>query len=398
MRFIKIDIWHGVIFLFSMYNVSCNEKGQKDNVNNVEEYLTSSLTIPLDSISNFEFNFIQSINSDDGEELVNLNKIANTLDFYKVENGELISRIFLNDDEKFGRFTPQGFYYHNEDSIFIFPQMTLNGTLLLDKNGEIQKKYLLPIPEDSNHPLALNHPSVPSSPTIYHENKLYAAIGSLKSSSHGNGIDPNTKIYLVADLLNNEIIINNTLKYPKSYHNRYTTNHHITLLREYVKNEFIISSYPLLDSLYIHDMDFNLLSTKVAKSKFFEGFKEIPKNTPVENYTKYIVSESSYGRLIYDPYKKLYYRFVLIGRFFDENEDSESISSRKNNFSVLVLNKDFELLNEIVFPGSTYSNYSAFVGKKGLYLPKINSYYKNLSEDYITYDIFDFEKKIVYQF
>lgn len=379
--------------LISIISFSCTKKENNYKNDNYKNYLNGELRITLDSISNYEFNYIQPIIFEGEEQLVNLNKVANTLDFYNINNGTFISRIFLSEDEKFGTFTPQGFYYHNKDSIFLFPQMTLNNTLLLNRKGQVKKKYYFPIPEDSNHPMALNHSSMPSSPTIYYKNKLYASIGTLKSTSHGNGIDPNTKKYLIADLLNSEIKINNTISYPKSYHYKHTTNHHAVLLRDYVKNDFFVSSYPLLDSIYIYDMNLDLVNSRIAKSKYIENFTTVPRNTPVEDYPKYIVSESSYGRLIYDSYKQLYYRFVLIGRFFDESADFESTSSRKNKFSVLILNKDFEVLNEVDFPGSTYFNYSAFVGEKGLYLPKINSYYKDLTEDYIVYDIFDFEKK-----
>lgn len=389
----KLFIHLRIFSFFTFFFVSCKEKIEEYNSNNFEKHLISRLIIPLDSISNYEFNIIQLTRYNGYEQLVNLNKVANTLDFYKVSDGQLINRIFLNLDEKFGTFIPQGFYYHNEDSIFVFPQMTLNGTLLLNRNGEVEKKYKFPIPEDSNHPMALNHSSIPSSPTIFYENKLFASIGTLKSTSHGDGIDPNTKKYLVADVKNEEIILKKDLSYPISYQFKYITNHHAILLREYIKNELIISSYPLLDSLFIYDMDFNLISIKLAKSSYFENFIEVPKNTPAKDYSKYIVSKSSYGRLMYDTYRNLYYRFVLIGRPFAESEDFEMTSSRKNRFSVLVLDNNFEVINEVTFPGSTYFNYSAFVGKKGLYLPKINSYNKNLSEDYITYDIFDFEKK-----
>jgi hypothetical protein len=321
---------------------------------------------------------------------VNLNKIANTLDFYDLRIGTLSHRIVLYDPQLFGNYTPQGFYFHNIDSIFIFPQMTLNGSILINIEGELQKKYLLSIPDESEHPLALNHISSPSSPTKYLQGKINASIATLNSFSHGKGVEPGTKLILDADLINENISIRKDIIYPSAYHFQYVTNHHAFLTRELVKNQFWVHSFPLLDSLDIFDIEYNFLYKKYAKSKFFDKFISVPINTPVQQYNKYITSESSYGRIIYDAYRNIYYRFVLVGRPVNDAEIEGFNSSRKNQFSIIVLDKDFIIIDEVLFPGGIYNQYAAFVGKLGLYLPKTNENYEELSEDYITYDIFNF--------
>jgi hypothetical protein len=43
------------------------------------------------------------------------------------------------------------------------------------------------------------------------------------------------------------------------------------------------------------------------------------------------------------------------------------------------------------FPGKIHKPYNSFVGKKGLYLSRTNSFYEGLSEDEVVFDIYRFD-------
>ena len=42
------------------------------------------------------------------------------------------------------------------------------------------------------------------------------------------------------------------------------------------------------------------------------------------------------------------------------------------SFSIIILNKDYEIIGETKFPGNTYAHHLCFVGKKGLYISENN--------------------------
>ena len=91
----------------------------------------------------------------------------------------------------------------------------------------------------------------------------------------------------------------------------------------------------------------------------------------------------------HDPYSNLYYRFfrIPLGRELGDIPHY-AFPSDGNDFSVIVMDKDFKILNEVVFPGKKYKLEQAFVSKNGIYLPKTNSFDTNLNEDEVLYDIY----------
>jgi hypothetical protein len=372
---------------------SCTERKATPDLQYMN-YKKGNLVISLDSVSSYEFYWTQLINHENKSTLLNLNKVINSLDFYTLDSdlsrGFLEKRIPLNSPDKFSGTPVQGFFFHNIDSIFLFPQFTLNGTTLIDGKGTVHRKYRLSIPENSEISQALNHVSSPSSETVLVKDKLYASTATLTNTSKNEGISDAFRAIVVADLKSETVYMNSEVGYPSLYIGRSVTNHHAFLTRTFVSDSLWVHSYPLLDSLQIYDNEYNFLKSVSVSSDYFKGFSETPKNTAQNEQVEFIVTQASYGRILYDPFRKLYYRFVLHGREISDREILEPKSSHKNHFSIIVTDSDFNKLKEIVFPGEIYHNYSALVSPKGLLLPKINHFYNELNDEWLEYDIFSF--------
>lgn len=71
---------------------------------------------------------------------------------------------------------------------------------------------------------------------------------------------------------------------------------------------------------------------------------------------------------MYDKYRKVFYRFALMP---DDNIKPFS-NNPHQSFSIIILNKDYEIIGETKFPGNTYAHHLCFVGKKGLYISENN--------------------------
>ncbi|MHA7129033.1 DUF4221 family protein [Algoriphagus namhaensis] len=372
---------------------SCTERKAASDLQYMN-YKKGNLVLTLDSVSSYEFYWTQLINSGKKSTLINLNKVVNSLDFYALDSnlskGFLEKRIPLNTPDKFNGTPVQGFFFHNIDSIFLFPQFTLNGTTLIDGKGTVQKKYRLSIPVNSEISQALNHVSSPSSETVLVKDKLYASAATLTNTSKNEGISDSFRAIVVADLESETVYMNTEVGYPSQYIGKSVTNHHAFLTRTFVSDSLWVHSYPMLDSLQIYDKEYNFLKSVPVPSDHFKSFSETPKNIEQSDQVEFIVTQDSYGRIVYDPFRKLYYRFVLHGRKISDLESLEPKSSHKNNFSIIVTDSDFIKLNEIVFPGEIYHNYSALVSPKGLLLPKINHFYNGLNDEWLEYDIFSF--------
>lgn len=80
----------------------------------------------------------------------------------------------------------------------------------------------------------------------------------------------------------------------------------------------------------------------------------------------YYAQYSHYGPISYDPWKKIYYRFVGIGLNDWELEPSPQLQNRKK-WSVMVFDASFRKLGE-QYLGDAYRVHSHFVSPDGLYL------------------------------
>ena len=80
------------------------------------------------------------------------------------------------------------------------------------------------------------------------------------------------------------------------------------------------------------------------------------------NYAQY----SHYGSITYDPWRKLYYRFIGIG-LNDWTLEPSPLLQTKKKWSVMVFNEQFEKLGE-EYLGDQYIIFTHFVSPNGLYI------------------------------
>ena len=91
-----------------------------------------------------------------------------------------------------------------------------------------------------------------------------------------------------------------------------------------------------------------------------------------------------YHHLMYDKYRKVFYRFALMP---DDNIKPFS-NNPHQSFSIIILNKDYEIIGETKFPGNTYAHHLCFVGKKGLYISENNENNPQFDENKLVFRCF----------
>ena len=349
----RISTYLNITILFLIY--SCTTNKDSENSSQYKKYLKESISISLDSVSTYQFNWIQVIEDEnDRELLINLNKIYNSLDFYDLGNKKLEKRISINDLSLDTRFIAHSFFYHNEDSIFIFPQYNFNGTLLINNVGKKvdEKGKIYDVLEEAQEgQYILNHITSPSNPSLYRDGNIYFST-----------------IQMYVDIYN---------PLPKDV---------ITNFKWDLKSDTIS---PISDTIYIYNSNNILISKRLCGTPDFQGFVELPPGNPFNEQYKFVVSQNSYARLLYDKYRDVYYRFFIIQRNLTE-EDRSTKDNSKNKFAVLVYDNNFNLIKQVEFPSNKYFHYSSFVAIDGLYIPLTNKDYEGLSDEYVQYDIFEF--------
>ena len=224
--------------------------------------------------------------------------------------------------------------------------------------------------------------------TILNKGKLRFIQLPIFDLSNPANINDEFKFEVCYDLLSNSLEFVEESKFPSFYQNKIWPGSDLQVSRITDDFERVIYSWKYLDSLsYILDgQEFKIFGGSIYKKEEIKPFSVIPE--PEKEDKAWIENPKYYG-IYYDPFRKLYYRTFQFTQIFNKNSIPKELDAKKQ-FSVIVLDKDFKIINEVVFPGGIYNVYRAFVGKRGFYLPKNNMLNPELREDILSIDVFDF--------
>lgn len=382
--------WNILLTLGYLIVLMCSCQNMRKESTGVEKLSpVDSFNLNLDEFGVPEFNFHQVVYYGGEECLVNLNFVKNSLDFYSLKNGLMVHRIdFSSNSENFGDIN--GFYFLNEDSIFLFPKMTFTNTKLINFQGEILKNYRPENYSGLEIPGIINHFSNSLNPTYYRNNSFYFERGILENTSVPGVLNESYNSSGRLDLNFGSLYLFDDSGFPSYYFGKAFPIYVSVPSRILNSDNQFVYSWNALDSILIYDKDMKRMESVFSKSEFkVSDFPQIP-NASFQEEMEAVVSNTYYCKILYDPNREKYYRFVQIGRRFDDSRDNNISSLFKNDFSVIIHNDKFQFESEIFFKGGIYNFYHAFVGERGLYLPKTNPYFNELNEDYVVFDIYEF--------
>ena len=144
----------------------------------------------------------------------------------------------------------------------------------------------------------------------------------------------------------------------------------------------------MCEDVFVVSMDHSDIRRVKVKSRHIDSPTEQQKDT--EQGPRLYLELPRYGDLIYDSYRKVYYRFAYpkVSLNKDMNWWGKAVYGRKK-FSVMVLDEDFHVIGETLFPEGIYNSFVFFINKDGLYISRD---YKigmaEQSEDYLTFELF----------
>lgn len=348
--------------------------------------------IPLDTLSNaFIFSYDISQNPLKGyEEYIFLNQKTNSVYFYNWEKSELDTILVLPNEGPNGVGLIKGFKQINEDSLFLFAS---NHTLsLTNRSGYILAKMKTPFYPEMPKGKKIYNPSIEISgttPLIFENNKFYMT-GSIDAEFDDFSNDNSFTITMMDfESGNSEFII----PFPDIYYNgnwvgakfrkSFTTYNDMS-------NEIIIS-YPASHQLVKYDLNKNTSTETFGASNLSKSI--VPMDTKFLNLSStekwaYFIQSDSYGPILWDPYRKVYYRILLKGKPNADNLTGK-VDLHKD-MSIILLSENFFYLGETELPGSIYENNTFFVTKEGLAAFNYDAYKQD--ENFLSFDIFELVK------
>ena len=314
----------------------------------------------------------------------------NEIIFYNIKNLEKEHSILfktegLNAIQRLG-----GFHFINSDTIIVHEMNKLN-LALINRKGEILKKFDLSELKNNLGNKVAAYPlfTAPTNEIFIENNYLYFRLYQ--------NFAPRTFEELKKRPVMTKIKINNNgkgelleLKYPNELdagNNNYFDIHcsHI--------NDGNRSVFSFFGSSYIYfTNDYKQLNKKNCKSKYHT--KKIKPYLPfastgMEKLNNNI-KRPSYRNLFYDKYNNVYYRFFYPGYDdFNKDEDKFNLVKFQKQFSVMVLDENFDIIDEILMPKNTYNMRMAFVSPKGLWISTNHIKNPDFEEDFLKFTLLE---------
>lgn len=376
-----------VLIFFSIFLFSCDDEEKKYMVELKQTNEFCSFVIPNDvKCSSL---CVQLFSDGEKDYLAYKNELNQEILLYELVTGKMIRRI------RFSKEGPNsipggflGFHVLDLDNIYI-PSLYQNIIYVTDTLGNIKRTINF---ENTNSGKKLI-PFIPGmfGEIVFVDSKLY--IPQSVNPMLGDKIIDESPVGAVIDTLSGN---NNALpmRFPRlitKHDIRTSAGTGLNYHRCFDGNHFVYSFY-YSDVVYVADI--NHLNVKECKIKSaYVDDVEVPNRnlTTPNEIQKYNVEHSRYGRIYYDKYRNVYYRIVYPANTFDE-KSKDIFHSKKKNFSIIILDNEFNIIGETLFPDNLYVPELLFITKDGLFISTNNERNSKFDEDLLNFERIELKK------
>jgi hypothetical protein len=278
-----------------------------------------------------------------------------------------------------------GYYVHTTDSIFL----TISGTneiVLVNRNAEIKDKINYERAEDGT--LLTDFCSISSvyQPIIMIDKEMYIMSGCNRWLEK----DP------VAAVINLEDKTIHSLPYyypsfPGADNKAKRAGIEEHLSRCFDGKHFVYSFY-FDETIYIASQDHDSIKEVKVKSKYIDKVRLL------DDYGNLTITDAcenpNYGNLLFDKYRNVYYRIAYPETEIEkEVKGMELLQYGRKNFSIIILDKNFNIIGETLFPDYTYNSTVMFVREDGLYISDSHYLNPDYSDDQLSFKCFTLKKE-----
>ncbi|MGW8121387.1 DUF4221 family protein [Roseivirga echinicomitans] len=355
-----------LVILFVLSN-SC--ESDKEVKYSLELVYQERYNVPLDSLS--KRSHPVSYFSDNANEFYVYNELIHHIYVYNIIDGVLIRRIPLSKEGPNQIRTVKTISAIDSDSIYLFSND--NRLVLINKEG-VSLNVSYPLKGDDGDPSLVNEPSL----EIYNDTLITVV---RPSNTTDKAKYKSVLIYTFSDSTSNFYV-----PFPDSYEDGrwgmkiadsyFAMNH--------AKNEIVLS-HSYSPEIQVFELNSGVEKSFDASSNLMEKPEQLDKGANPYNSGIYMMTNSWYGKILYDKYRKVYYRLGIIGY------DSETVltNPRSKNkdgydFVTIILNEDFEKVGEK--KGLNLLGYT-FVNEDGLYVANYSAEMNN--EDLMIFARYD---------
>lgn len=369
----------------SLLMLACGKQEMAEETNWTLESSGEQITLPLDEQTP---NLSMGISYFEAEKPLLFNVVweTNSLQIYDLKSKKLAKNL------TFEREGDQGielayFHVHNLDSIFLFPVFG-NQFVLTDTSGVIKDRIRYELP--TGYPMLFVHNSYYVSPPQLKGGEL---IVKVRADGRPSQIDQATldAVALAAAIdLETGAVRMLPFGFPKDYLLTGQKQLDYSLLSQVDRT---LVSFMGDHRIYSSDSESFPLVPKEAKSQFLdEAMPTFSKDVDGRGINEYAFAKSRYESLVYDPYRKVYYRLAFPSLSLESDEQLKALRTSPGPFVVMVLDEELNVLTERRFEVGTYLPSNFFVGEKGLYLSLNHPDNPANQEDQFAFELIQLKK------
>ena len=307
----------------------------------------------------------------DGHQYISFqNGFKNQIVFYDIQTKEMAFKIDLDIEGDNGVGFFLGYYIDSLDSIYL-TSLQLPEIYSVNKEGKINKKIYYGKSKDGNVLNACNSLSFSYHPILKFNNNLFVL------SECNRWKYPNPVSAMID--LNTGNVQELPFEYPRfsgADNKKKNAGVELYFSRCFNGDKFIYSFF-YEEDIFITSIDHNIVERVNVKSNYID---RVVMPNDYNETLKSMCENPNYGNLLYDKYRDVYYRVCYLKTEIDNRENyMELWDFGRKIFSIIILDKNFNIIGETVFPEYTYNPNLMYIDEKGLYISE--NHYKNPNYD-----------------
>ena len=381
-RFKPIIMIRLLLLSLTLFALSCKNP-ERHSRNCGLKATDKTLIFPLDpNTKNFILALFPYTDKEGKEYLTFQNFSQNQILFYNMNTCQLEFKVKPAYEGAEGVGKMLGYHVHNLDSIFINRSYRTE-LFIIDRSAKIIDKIQFEKTTDSI-PLHESH----STSATYHpieivNNHLYLVSGCDRWSAE----NPVTAYINLSDKTVQAFPNFRYPSYPGADNKAKRFGFEEYMSRCFDGEHFVYSFY-FLENIQVASIDHQSIRDIPVKSKYIDKVQLLD---DYGNLTANDICENpNYGNLLFDSYRKVYYRIAYPKTEVDHNiRGMELMEYGRKNFSIIILDEDFNIIGETLFPDYTYNSTLMFIREDGLYISDSHYLNLNFSDDVLSFQKFE---------
>lgn len=361
----------------------------------------SCVLVPSSDSLVFELNpqtsmFIKKLSlytDENGREFLTFqNNVEPEILWYDLASQKYVKTIKLEKEGNNGVGIFCGYQIYSENEIYI-PEMMQAVIDVVNTKGEIIRKIKYEKTSSGKPTIPFISASFPYTPIYIINKKLY--IPQTPNRAINNFLT-NSPVTLILDTINNSVS-EFEVRFPQVTSEEAMRGNTLGIETDYsmcYNGKEFVYSFLLDEDISIVSLEGKILNKVKAKSRYLEKvYDEMKSPADISEQVELLCSIPMYGNLIYDEYRKVYYRFVYPETELGNDNFMDIWQLGRSKFSVMILDENFNVLGETLLPENTYASNLFFIREDGLYISTSFVKNPNYDDDKLCFRRFDMIRK-----